>query len=254
MNLVSAWTILLSVPLFYVGTSTEAFVLPSSSSPPRGSFTNVFASHEKEDDSSRDHILTNTLATTTVVSLLTVSLPFVTNAFDNAPLPTSSYSISSSISSPLESSSQSIDYLTSTSRSMSPPSAISSSSMELSEALKVLDMGLPSYDKISTSKTSQEDIDGVTVSPVKAPKPSTPKPTKQSKPKSSPTSNTSRKSSGPTAEEKQQKAQQQKAEKDALRLAKEQKMEEKKSEQMEIVDMGMPTYGTSESKKSVFSL
>ena len=126
--------------------------------------------------------------------------------------------------------------------------------MELSEALKVLDMGLPSYDKISTSKTSQEDIDGVTVSPVKAPKPSTPKPTKQSKPKSSPTSNTSRKSSGPTAEEKQQKAQQQKAEKDALRLAKEQKMEEKKSEQMEIVDMGMPTYGTSESKKSVFSL
>lgn len=217
------------------GPSSQAFVVNHS----QRAMTRVFASND-HDSTSRE--ISKTIATSAVAALLTSTLPF-TNVARASVVPSEPF--------------QAYTMQTSQSQSFyqtSAGSSISSSSMELSEAIKVLDMDMPSYNKISTSKTSQDDIKGVEMNNKTGKETKTP----VSKEKVDKKSNTGggyvSMPSGPTAAEKKMKAEKLKAEKAAQRLAKEQQMEEKKSEQMDYVNVEMPSYGGTESKKSVFSL
>ena len=127
--------------------------------------------------------------------------------------------------------------------SSTTPSSIASSSLEIVESIKTLDMEMPSYGKIVSPTVSQDEIEGTEVK-LKADKEGK-KEKKTSSVQVVAKKNT--KSSGPTADEKKAKA-------EAARAEKERKMEEKQSEALEIVGMDMPSYSVeSGAKKSVFS-
>lgn len=140
---------------------------------------------------------------------------------------------------------------------MVPMSSLSSSSIDIAEAIKTLDFSLPSYDKIAAPKANQDDIEGVEVKTKKSDNAD-----KKEKETSSPSSGAvaaKKKSSsfmsssagsisGPTAQEKKAKA-------EAAKAEKEKQIEEKKNEKIEIIGMDMPSYSTgSATKKSAFSL
>lgn len=117
-----------------------------------------------------------------------------------------------------------------------------SSSVQLSENIKVLDMGLPSYGEISNPKASQEKIKGVEP-PKEAATSSSVIPTKKS---------------GGSSLYPSKKAKPAKKERVYIEKSTEEKEadEKKYANDAKFVDMSMPSYGDSASgsKKSAFAL
>lgn len=168
----------------------------------------------------------------------------------------------------------------------------SSSSIEISESVKTLDFSLPSYDKISDANSGSANVDGLEIDPnaaekkeVKAREKSAPRakaaPRERSAPKEKLTFNERpafRERSAPStaAPDPEKAAREAKFREEKLaakaaaenakkeeRLAKiaaddakkEALMQESKDEKLKIIDMDMPSYGSSApAKKSVFSL
>mmetsp|Transcript_3577 Transcript_3577/g.5465 ORF Transcript_3577/g.5465 Transcript_3577/m.5465 type:complete len:265 (+) Transcript_3577:2-796(+) len=144
--------------------------------------------------------------------------------------------------------------------SSSIDSSITSSSMQVSETIKVLDMGLPSYGDISAPKSSTNAIKGTEAEKEKEGAKSTSVlPTKKAGSPMFPTG---------SAKEKKEKAPSAKAEKkQAAKAEKKQaaaaapveikkEKEDKKDENVKFVDMSMPSYSDNASgpKKSAFAL
>ena len=120
---------------------------------------------------------------------------------------------------------------------------IKSSSMQVSEAIKVLDMGLPSYGDISSPKASTESIKGVEP------------PKKEESPTGSSVVPTKKGGSAlyPAKEKKAAKPSKKSVAVDAAPTKEE---KEKKEDGVFYVDMSMPTYDNSSGgkKKSAFAL
>ena len=139
---------------------------------------------------------------------------------------------------PISVSAQGYDYET----PQAQMNAITSSSVQVSEAIKVLDMGLPSYGDIADPKASQSKIKGV------------PEPQKEETGSSSVLP--SKKSSGNVLYSSK-KAKPAKKEKVRIeKTAEEKEQDDKKPLNAKFVDMSMPTYDSSASgaKKSAFAL
>lgn len=147
--------------------------------------------------------------------------------------------------------------ISSTSTSTSTGSSITSSSMQVSETIKVLDMGLPSYGDISAPKTSKNAIKGVEAEREK-------EKVKEGASTSASTSTSTKKAGGstlfPTKEKKttanKKTEKKQAAEKATATAAPlEIKKDDKKEENLKFVDMAMPSYSDNASapKKSKFA-
>ena len=156
--------------------------------------------------------------------------------------------------SPVSASAQDLYQYETSSSSSTTGSSITSSSMQVSETIKVLDMGLPSYGDISAPKSSRNAIKGVEAEREK----------EKEKEKEGATTSTSvlpTKKAGstlfPTKEKKTtvKKTEKKQAAASATAAPLEIKKEDKKEENLKFVDMAMPSYSENASapKKSKFA-